>query len=71
LLELSFFVSQLLELTLPETNRSRDLLKLDLLFCPCYAESDQNTPLAIDAGLANITRLVAQAKGWSLEKVTA
>jgi hypothetical protein len=33
------------------------------------AESDQNTPLKIDEGLANITRLVADAKGWSLENV--
>ncbi|KAF5843290.1 hypothetical protein DUNSADRAFT_92 [Dunaliella salina] len=31
-------------------------------------ESDQNTPLAIDSGLANITQIIAQAKGWSLEK---
>jgi hypothetical protein len=34
----------------------------------CFAESDQCTPYAIDGGLANITRLLAEAKGWTLEE---
>lgn len=38
--------------------------------CP-HAESDQNTPLAIDQGLAVMLEIVQEAKGWGREQVRA